>query len=254
MSQSPPLQHALDRAVAEKELVATKADALETFGGRLESLSPTRATPESATQTVGGQLTASGGTDRRSSVRTAFAETVEQHVDAESTLGAVQAELGDGVALALAPTTQTTFTPELRQQLLAATRSRQQELGVTKRALEREAEQVEAASETAQRLLDWLESADETPLSTLGFEELDRRHDRLDDWTAELDSLAASRQSFLHSTTSDSGQIGVGNRDLVCSLYEDFGVDYPVLSTVAELTATLEDCRAVVRDHLVRCA
>jgi hypothetical protein len=252
MTGEGALCHVRERVAAERSAVAARADGLETFADRLESLSPTRATRKRTTQTVGGQLTTGGGGDRRSAVRDAFAETVGPHAEADSTLGAVRTELGDGVALALAPTTQTVFTPELRSQLLAATRERMDELAVTGLALRREAGQVESVADTVTDLVTRLQTADETPLSALGFDALRARHDRLDAWERELAAAAERRQSFLHGTTSDSGRVGVTNRDLVRSLYEDFAAEYPALSTVADLHGTFEDCRSAVRDHLVR--
>jgi hypothetical protein len=67
-----------------------------------------------------------------------------------------------------------------------------------------------------------------------------------------LRELSETRQSFLHGTTSSDATVGVRNRDLVTSVYEDFSVSYPVLSTVCQLHDTIEDCRSVVRNHLVR--
>jgi hypothetical protein len=252
MTGEQALQGARERVTAERSAVAAKADALGTFADRLESLSPTQVTRESATQTVGGQLAAGGGTDRRSTVRDTFGETVTPHAEADSTLEAVRTELGEGAALALAPTTQTVFTPELRSQLLAATGTRIDELAVTELALDREADQIESVHDTVTELLNRLRTADEPSLSALGFEALRARHDRLDAWERELERVAERRQSFLHGTTSDSGQVGVNNRDLVRSLYEDFAADYPALSTIAGLHGTFENCRFAVRDHLVR--
>jgi len=252
MTGTTPIHDARERAAAERSSVAEKASELATFRSRLESISPTQVTRESTTQTVSGPITASGGTDRRSTVRSAFAETVAPHADGDSTLAALRTELGEGVALALAPTTQTAFTPELRSQVFTATRSRRQELAVTEKALDREADQVDAAMEPVDSLLAWLRTADQTPLSGLGFEELRARHDRLTEWDSRLETVIERRQTFLHGTTSDSGQVGVDNHDLVLTVYDDFAVDHPVLATVAELQGVLDDCRAAVRDHLVR--
>jgi hypothetical protein len=245
------IEAAVERADAEATAVAAKSDGLEAFTERLESLSTTQL-QEAATQTVGGQLTSSGGTDRRAKVRTAFAETVVPHTEAESTLTALRVELGDAVALALAPTTQTALTPELRTQLLTASRTRQRELAVTEQALREELEQVESAAEMTTELVEWLRSVDETPLSDLGFPALRRRHERLCERAQQLRELSETRQSFLHGTTSSDATVGVRNRDLVTSVYEDFSVSYPVLSTVCQLHDTIEDCRSVVRNHLVR--
>jgi hypothetical protein len=252
MTGTTPIHDARERVAAERSSVAEKADELATFRSRLDSISPTQVTQESATQTVSGPMTATSGTDRRSTVRSAFAETVAPHTDGDSTLAAIRTELGDGVALALAPTTQTAFTPELRSQVFAATQSRRRELDVTTQALDREADQVEAALEPVEGLLAWLQTTDRTPLSELAFEALRARHDRLTEWDSRLETVGERRQAFLHGTTSDSGRVGVDNHDLVLSVYDDFAVDHPVLATVTELQGVLADCRTVVRDHLVR--
>lgn len=252
MTGQTAVHHAAERVAVEKSAIAEKVDALETFTERVESLGPTQTSQERATQTVAGSMVTAGVSDKRSTVRSAFAETVAPHAEDDSTLEAVRTELGEGVALALAPTTQAAFTPELRTHLLTATENRRQELAVTVQALGREAEQVESAAATADDLLASLRRADETALSALGFEELRTRHERLSEWDDQLVTAAERRQAFLHGSTSHGGQIGVDNHDLIRSLYEDFSVSHPVLSTVAELQAVLEDCQAVVRDHLVR--
>ena len=76
------IDRASDRTATEQDAVAAKSDAVDTFIGRVKSLSPNpiRSAPVGMTATVGtlaGQTTSTE--DRCRAVRTAFAETIRPH-------------------------------------------------------------------------------------------------------------------------------------------------------------------------------
>ncbi len=133
MAVDTDIERARTRAQTEQEAVEEMLDAYETFTRRVRKLQPDR-TPSS----VAG-LTTAGGTTHLSAdassaegcrpVRTAFDETIRPHSVAsidepEPLLETIREEFTDAVAVALAPTTEAPFTPELEQMVLAEARSR----------------------------------------------------------------------------------------------------------------------------------
>ena len=253
MTVETNLHRARERVEAERAAVTAKREALREFSARVRQQSPTGSRAESNGH-AGGVATraVTQGGDTLEVLRTAFDETVAGHTARDSVLPAIQQELGEEAALALAPTTNAAFTPQLQQELCSRTTARERELTATLSALDGECESLATHVETVDRLTAWLTDADETPLSDLGFDELRARHDRLDTFrTACADGLS-DRQAWLAATTSEQGQVGVTHRSLVASLYEDFPVDYPVLTTLTRLCEVCEDAQRAVRDHLVR--
>jgi len=247
------LHRARERVESEQTTLARKREGLDAFAETVRETATAGAGRQSATVSApvaaGGRP---GGVDRRDSVRSAFAESVAPHADSDSTLAALRDELGEDAALALAPTTEVQFTEPLQKQLLSAVTARQQELSVTCTALEQEATHLATAAGTVDETVEWLTTADETPLSELRFDDLRARHARLATCREGCETLLCERQDLLSETTSQAGQVGVPHRSLVGSLYDDFPVTYPVLSTVTRLLDACTDAQRAVRDHLVR--
>lgn len=255
MTVETHLNRAREHVESERANVADKHDAFGSFAERVSDLSAGGPQVEQVGQAVTGGISARSvahGTDQREQVRSAFAETVGQYTGADSVLASLQQELGGEVALALAPTTNASFTPQLQQQLLSRITAREQELVVTDSALKRELDSVDSHLETANSVVTWLVETDETPLSELGFSALRTRHERLDEFRQVCIERTESRQELLAATTSQSGQVGVSHRSLVESLYEDFPVDYPMLTTTSRLLDVCDEAQQAVRAHLVR--
>jgi hypothetical protein len=101
-------------------------------------------------------------------------------------------------------------------------------------------------------VVEWVETAAETPLPQLGFDALAERHRRLAAFRERCDDVVADRQSLLGTTTGRELEAGVRHGAVVEFVYADFPVEYPVLSTVARVADTCADCQRAVRDHLVR--
>jgi DNA-binding ferritin-like protein len=247
---------ARERVDAEQVTVDAKVAAYETFVDRVRDV----ATDAGGGEAPGPVGTTLAATTRRSggaaAVREAFEATVrsiEGVDDDASVFETLAAELGEEVAVALAPTTGATFTAQFRDQLIEAATERRWQLRTMATALEREAASLEAASEAFTAIREWLERADETPLRALGFDALQARHVRLDDHLDRCAERARDRQAFLDGSTSEHAKVGLGHRCLVAFLYEDLPVDYPVLDGVATLASTCERCQRNVRAHLTRC-
>jgi len=255
---------AIERVDTERGGAAAKLSAVESFVDRVESLSP--ASSRAGAPSVAG----SGGVARRAdargsrgceSVRNAFAETVRSQT-APDTGGkqggpgplqaAIRREFTESIAVALAPASDVSFSPRLKQAVLTAARNRQSELTVLCRTLDRERASLRTAAEAVDAIASWIAAADGTPLSELGFDALRGRHETLADHRERCDGVAADRQSFLAATTAHDGDAGLRHRDLAASLYGALSVDHPLLTTVSRLDDACGECQRAVRAHLVR--
>lgn len=259
-----PVETHVDRARtrvrAEREAVAGKLDAFEAFIDRIEELSPdpTQSSTAGVTATVGAlSRGTSAPEDRCRAVRTAFAETIRPHSvaepdDPESLLTTIRSEFSDSIAVALAPTTETSFSPTLKRALVSEAATRRAETEVLRRALDREGAHLEEAGETVDDITAWIADADQTPLTDIGFEALRDRHETLASHRDRCEELARARQSFLRQTTARNADVGIRHRNLGPYLYEDFPVDNPLLATVARLDEVCAACQRAVRQHLVQ--
>jgi hypothetical protein len=254
------VDRALVRVGSEREALDAKLDAYDAFVDQVEDLAvESRSTaPRGVVTTTGTGLHAGGSTNGQCrAVRTAFAETIRPHSvddveEAEPLLATIGQELTESIAVALAPTTDTGFTDELKRTVLSEVDARRTETKVISRALEREASQLTAAGDTVDTIVEWLVEADETPLTDLGFDALERRHRTLERFRAQCDDRAAQRQAFFQQSTNQRLEAGVQHTEFVEYLYQGFPTTHPVLVTLARLDATCATCQRAVRDHLVR--
>ena len=254
------IHDALTRVQTEQDAVEAKRAAIDQFIERVEACSPASspAAATSVTATVG--LTpqqSQGTTDKCQAVRQAFAETIQPHSlddvdDSESLHETIQTELSQSIAVALAPTTEATFSPELKQAVLSKSHVRRAATDNFRRALDGEASELSDALETIDEITEWIATADETPLSELGFKKLRARHETLGAYRSQCKELASHRQDFLDGATSHCETIGISHIDLVDYAYQDFPIDRPVLATIERLDETCGECQRIVRQHLVR--
>lgn len=260
MSTHSYVHDAKSRVRSERKAVEAKVDALDRFVDRVEEMTPapSPSSTTAAATAVGTVSRASRSTaDDCETVRRAFAETVRPHslddVDgSESLTETIEAELSKSVAVALAPATETTFSAPVKRAVLSAAGTRGAETVAVSRALEREISELETARTVVETVAGWIASADETPLSDLGFDELRDRHATLDSHRSRCEDVAERRQAFLDGATSSGPEAGVSHRSLVPYLYQDFPVDHPALATVARLDDACRECQRAVRTHLVR--
>lgn len=269
MTVDTHVEQALDRVHEEQEAIEKKQAAYKRFLKGVEKISvETPSTDSPITQRGGFQTTTgpvatmhstpSGGSKSRKQVRELFAETVRPHStadveDSETLLETIAAELSDQVVVALTSQNATTgFTANVKQGVLSEAVQRRRELRVMGRALDREQVSLSETKDAIDEVLEWIIDANDTPLTELEFESLRARHDRLDDFHDQCDTVAQERQSLLHATTSADGQVGIAHHELMNCLYAAFPVTYPVLSTVVRLEQICDECQRAVRDHLVR--
>ncbi|WP_415380370.1 hypothetical protein [Halosimplex sp. TS25] len=260
MSVETHVHRARERARSERDAFDAKLDAYGRFVERVADVTAeTTGAPAADVATTGGagRYVGRSTPDCCRSVRTAFAETVRPHSvadvdESEPLLASIRAELGDPVAVALAPATEASFSAEVKRAVLSEATARKTQTAVVRRALEREVTGLETAATLVDEATAWIAETDETPLCDVGFDGLRERHETLAAFSDRCDEAVHERQSRLRSKTGHDVDSAVDHRDLVAFLYGDFPVDYPVLSTVARLDETCRECRRTVRDHLVR--
>ncbi|PHQ46167.1 hypothetical protein DJ68_08820 [Halorubrum sp. C3] len=255
------IEQARTRARSGQDAITEMRDAYEAFIRRVQKQQPEQ-TPSSAAglTTAGGVTHLSAdpsSTDGCQPVRKAFAETIRPHSvadldETESLLETIREEFTDAIAVALAPTTEASFTPDLKRMILTQAQSRRAEATALWKALEREEAHLDDASNAVDDIVAWIVDANETPLTDLGFDALQQRHETLTDHRDRCDEMAYDRQAFLEATTNNGVDVGVRHRSLMPYLYQDSPVDHPVLATVATLDETCQKCQRTVRDHLVR--
>lgn len=249
------VDHARDRVEAERSTAAAKRDGLAAFRARVADL-PVAASDRLRSDGSGIPIASRPGQSRQNAghaVVGAFDETVRPHCeDTQSQLEAIQTELSESIAVALASAASPTLTPDLHRAVLARTDSRLRELDALLAALDDETDALADAAATVERISDWIVTADETALSTLGFAALQERHDALAAHRERCETLATERQAGLEAIQSDGGDVALHHRSLVVELYTDFPVDHPVLATAVRLDAICGDCQRAVRNHLVR--
>lgn len=209
--------------------------------------------PQSVSAAVRNEST---DTDSLQQVRALFADTVYPCSTAafdepEPLLVTIREELGEEIALAVSPSTDGILTADLKGAIGTAADHSRMELRAMDRRLDRELESLRAARSVHEDCVDWL-TADHSPLSSLGFDRLSQRHERLADFRGRCDQLAADRQSTLHEATNHAMSADLSHEQLVAYLYQPLPTDYPVLSAAAQLTDLCFDCQRTVRDHLVR--
>jgi hypothetical protein len=253
------IHDARDRVEHEQEAVEAKLDAIDRFVDRVEDISAGLTPPPGSVTAVVGVLSrhSTSGGENCEAVRRASAETIRPHSlddieERESLQETIQVELSESIAVALAPTTNARFTPELKQGVLSEARARRAETEALGLALEREATHVDDDAAVVDEITEWIATADETPLSDLGFRELRERHECLERNRDRCETVAQRRQSFLDGTTSNGPEVRVSHRSLGPYIYRDLPTDHPMLTTVARLHDACADCQRAVRDHLVR--
>lgn len=251
MTAAPYLSKASERVTAERTAVTEKRRGYAEFASRLADLSTTTV-PFGATSAPRSSVAISQPTtDGAARIRAAFDETIRSE-GTDSLVGAIRDELGDSLAVALAPSGDATLTPQLKRTVGSAIERRLQKTAVMERALSTETEALEEYTTAVRELREWLVEADQTPLSDCGFEELRRRYDRLREYSQQFDRLLQQRQTEIQGVTSLDGEAGLTHRSLVDSLYDGLAVDHPVLWTLCRLRSLCETCQRPVRAHLVR--
>jgi hypothetical protein len=252
----------LDRARAavehERAAAGAKADAFEGFVDRVSDLptSEQPSAPESGSHSGGSVVAPTSTAGSCRAVRAAFAETVRPESvadvdDSEPLLATIRAELNDHVASALSQSSDTAFSPQLKEAILRESAARIAEIQVFRDLLTTEREHLDDAHALVADVTEWVTSADQTPLTDLGFDALAHRHEGLAAHRDRCAQRLRERQQFLDGETAASGA-SFSHRGVVTWVYGDCSVTYPVLDAVLRLEAACTDCQRRVRQHLTR--
>lgn len=264
MSIETYTERALDRVREEQDAVDEKWRAYRRFVRDVQNISvDTPTDSRGSLQTTAGPVatmhsTPASESERCKQVRERFADTVRPHSTAdidqpETLLETIAVELSDQLAVALAPQNATAgFTTGIKNSVLSEATQRQRELRAMEHALDREETSLAEANDVVDDVLQWIIEANETRLTTLDFEALRARHDRLNTFHTRCDTVVRERQSLLQTITSAEGKAGIDHRELLNCLYVAFPVGYPVLSTVVRVEQVCSQCQRALRDHLVR--
>ncbi|AEH36140.1 DUF7260 family protein [Halopiger xanaduensis] len=255
------VHRALECVTEQRESVADRIDAFESFAARVRELpagpSATTAGPVAqATPTVMTSRAAGTGPttpDSCAIVRQTFLETIVPHTTVEidgeeSVVRALAAEFSRDIAVAL--TTNATWTAELKTAVIEAATTRRFEAERLQEALEAEAERLETLVADLDPIVAWLRSTAAESLQQYGFDELQAKHDRLEEFCEQLETGIEERQERLQEPVREAGDVPY--RTLVESVYASFDARYPVLATLTRLCRICRECQRTVRDHLVR--
>lgn len=256
MIDDSPLARARTAVDHERAAAGAKADAFEAFVDRVSDLSTTGqpAAPGARSQSGGSVAapTSTGGSCR--AVRAAFAETVRPESvadvdDSEPLLATIRVELNDHVASALSQSSDAEFSPALKDAVLRESAARLGEIRAFRGLLATEREHLEDTQQFVADVTEWVESADQTPLTDLGIDALARRHERLAAHRDRCGQRLRERQQFLDGETAASGA-SFSHHGIVTYAYDDNSVSYPVLDVLLRLDEACADCQRRVRQHL----
>lgn len=255
------IDDAIARAEAERSHIDGKLTAYDRFEKtvRESEVDDGEAVPAAAGGGTAAVSPMAGGSgdDQCRRLRERFGATVrpysvEDVAGTESTVGTICEELGERIALALAPNGNAWFTPQLRDGIVAAIDERRSELRATSAALDRELRSLRNAEKEIGAMVDGIDEVGSRYLHRYGFEELRERHGRLGTYRTRCDRLARERQAVLASTTGYGAAAGMDHRTLIAYLYRDRPTDHPVLTAIVRLYAGCGEGQRALRDHLSR--
>lgn len=190
--------------------------------------------------TAVSSMTGGSGDERCRQLRERFEATVRPHsledvAGTEPVTETIREELGERVALALAPDGNPRYTPQLRDGIFASIDERRAGLRAMSSAVDRELTFLREAREEIGGMIDGFGEADGRYLYEHGFNELRERHDRLEAYRTRCDRLARERQTVLASATSYGASAGMNHRTLIAYLYRSLPTNHPVLTAIVRL-------------------
>lgn len=267
MTGSTAVHRALECLEEERDAVAARGAAFETFAQRVREIPAETPASMGARQTTTAMPTTMATTsriqqpspaasdDRCVAVREAFADTIRPHSvadreDDEPLAETIAAELNEDVAVAL--TTETGWTPALKRSVLADVSTRRREVELLQETLQSERTTLEEALDEIEEIAAWLQETADESLLQCDFDTLRRKHERLERYRDRIEALTEKRQAQFSESTNRYGPGGTRRRTVVASLYSDLPVRYPVLSSATRLYEICGGCQRTIRAHLTR--
>lgn len=263
MTDLTPVRDALSAVERTRDGVSETKSAVDRFDATIDEIDPVGSVTAVETQTAvgdGGLSMASAtpravdAPDRMGRVRDAFVSAFcsEDSSDDPRLVETIERVFGTEVASQLAPTASKTYTVETERILRSAIERRRTQLEAVTQALGVERTSLEETLDAVEPIVEWLETTGEPSPLTLEFETLFEHHETVSGHRSQCEAIVDDRQETLHGTNSFDGRIGLAHRPFVESMYEGLDVRYPVLSTMARLSADCLEYERAVRDQLTR--
>ncbi|SFS89104.1 DUF7260 family protein [Halostagnicola kamekurae] len=263
MTDLTPIRDALSAVERTRDGVSETKSALDKFDATIEGIDPvgSATTVETPTAVGDGGLSMASATpravdapNRMDQVRDAFVSAFcsEGSSDDPRLVETIERVFGTEVSSQLEPTASETYTVETERILHSAIERRRTQLEAVTQAIDIEVTSLEETLDAADPIVEWLETTREASLLTLEFETLFEHHETVSAHRSRCEAIVDDRQEVLHGTNSFDGRIGLAHRPFVESMYEGLEVRYPVLSTMARLSADCLEYERSVRDQLTR--
>ncbi|GAA0458055.1 hypothetical protein MUK72_15665 (plasmid) [Halococcus dombrowskii] len=236
----------------ERECLKDEQAAFTQFRKHVAGMDVHAPTPTATTRVKSAIMEASEATTSTAKieqVRNAYRETVMSmpHYDedyGQSLTDDIAEEFSPELANALA--TADTLTPPLQETLLTGCQQATDGRTTLLSALDHEADYLQHARDTLNKLNTTLTEMNQQPLGAWSSTELRATDERLADFEAQCDDLAANRQAELRSQRIPGPSST--DEDLNEYLYESLPVTYPVLADLAGFRSLL----VTARQHLER--
>lgn len=239
----------------ERECLEDERAAFAQFRKRIASMDAHAPAPTATTRVkraknvIVGASEAPTSTAQIEHVRSAYRETVmsvphyEEDYD-QSLHEDIAEEFSPELADALA--TADSLTPPIQDTLLTGSDRATNGRTTLLNALDREADTLQHVRDTLNKMNTTLNEMNQRPLGAWSSTELRSTDERLADFEAQCDDLAADRQAELHSQRIPGPHHS--DEDLNEYLYKSLPVTYPVLADLADFTSLLR----TARQHLER--
>lgn len=231
------LESAFESVRRERREVKRECKAFRRFGQRIQSLET--ATPQFKQPSVEMQQGVSyAQRSARDVVEPCYRETVMSvdHYDEvydDPFEASITAEFGADVLLLIS--NATSFSPVIKQRLLAAAQRCIDSRRLFLETLENESATLTDADSTVQKIRDTVVDIDDEESHELSATQLTSRFETLQMLTDECEERLQRRQEQLHVRRSERSSDSYGGTDLCSYLYETLDVDYPVLVTFVEV-------------------
>lgn len=236
----------------ERECLKNEQAAFTQFRKRVAGMNvhaPTSTTIIKVKTAIMGVSEATTSTTKIEQVRNAYRETVMSvpHYDedyGQSLTNDIAEEFSPELANALA--TANTLTPPLQETLLTGCQQATDGRTTLLSTLDHEADHLQHARDALNEMNTTLTEMNQRPLGAWSSTELRATDERLADFEAQCDDLAADRQAELRSQRIPGPNST--DEDLNKYLYESLPVTYPVLADLAGFRSLL----VTARQHLER--
>lgn len=248
------LRRAMTAVRRERRRTADELEAFRAFEDRVRAIDAETTTARGGS-TVSVAAVRSQPTSGLRRVRQAYETTVmsvphyvEEYDD--TYVESLQGEFSPDIASAL--TDGTNFNERCRQATLSAASEAQSSRELLVGALDSERESLQEVTEELRPVIEEVADLAARSYAAESFGSLDAYRARLHVLEEHCDDIAADRQASLFEQRR-ARWLPSSAPDIACYVYQAEAFDYPVMSTVAELTERIRTVRATVERAMARC-